>query len=163
MKTEMQARIIWAILFMILSSAVPLHAENLITDGAATAGTLVQEEGIPIVLVMNGIEVNATLNNTLTAREFAKLLPYTITVYRATDDLCGSVSEELSTEKSERQIGWKIGEIGWFGGWFTILVDHEERFAKMPDIMIIGNVDVAYFDVLKSFTGRVEIMVKTAG
>lgn len=121
-----------------------------------------QQEGTPVILEMNGKEVKGTLNNTLTAQEFIKLLPYSVTVSRAADDLCGSVSEDLASDRSEGQSSWKIGEIGWFGGWFTILVDNEEKFANMRGVMIIGKIDDEYIDTVKSFTGRVEITVRLA-
>lgn len=50
---------------------------------------------------MNGTEVKAILNNTLTAKEFIKLLPYKVTVSQTANDLCGSVSEKLETDRSE--------------------------------------------------------------
>ena len=117
-------------------------------------------ETTPVILEMNGKEIKAVLNDTLTAREFAKLLPYSVTVSRAADDLCGSVSEDLPFDKSEGRKSWKIGEIGWFGGWFTILVDHEEKFSNMPGVMIIGRIDDEYIETVKAFKGRVEITVR---
>jgi hypothetical protein len=115
----------------------------------------------PIILNMNGTDVHATLNNTVIAKEFKKLLPYSVTVSRATDDLCGSVSEQLNSDNSENSQGWKIGEIGWFGGWFTILVDHEENFRNMS-VPIIGYIDEEDIAFVQSLTGQVEIEVRLA-
>ena len=126
-----------------------------------SGGDMTQTE-TPVIMEMNGTEVKAVLNNTLTAREFIKLLPYSVTVSRAADDLCGSVRENLPSDDSEGKNSWKIGEIGWFGGWFTILVDHEEKFSKMPGVMIIGKVDDEYMDIVKGFSGRVDISVRLA-
>ncbi len=120
------------------------------------------EGGTPVIMMMNGREVHATLNDTLTAREFIQLLPYSVTVSRATDDLCGSVREELASDPSEGLNRWKIGEIGWFGGWFTILVDNEERFSKMPGVMIIGSIDEEDIDYVTQLSGRVDIEVSLA-
>ncbi len=122
----------------------------------------VAPDGTPIILEMNGTEVRAVLNDTLTAKEFMKLLPYSVTVSRAADDLCGSVREELPSDPTEGQKSWELGEIGWFGGWFTILVDHEERFSNMPGVMIIGKVVDADMDTVTAFTGRVDITVRLA-
>ncbi|WP_321372544.1 cyclophilin-like fold protein [uncultured Draconibacterium sp.] len=79
-------------LFVFSTSAV---ASKNLTEKSAI------EESTPVILEMNGTEIKATLNNTLTAREFIKLLPYSVTVTRAADDLCGSVSEKLETDRSE--------------------------------------------------------------
>ena len=126
------------------------------------ATELYNEQGTPVILEMNGTEVKATLNNTVTAQEFIKLLPYSVTVSRAADDLCGSVSENLASDRSEGKKKWEIGEIGWFGGWFTILVDNEQKFANMPGpgVMIIGKIADDDIETVKAFSGRVEIKVR---
>lgn len=127
-----------------------------------TGGFLMgQDSGTKIILEMNGDEIHGTLNDTLIASEFKKLLPYNVTVSRAQDDLCGSVREKLASDKSENKKGWKIGEIGWFAGWFTILVDSEEKFANMsPEI--VGKIDDEYISKVASYTGRVEINIRLA-
>lgn len=116
----------------------------------------------PIILVMNGQEIRGTLNDTLTAQEFIKLLPYSVSVSRAADDLCGSVRDNLPSDPTQGKNSWKIGEIGWFGGWFTILVDNEQKFANMPNVMIIGKIDNEDIETVKSLTGSNKITVKLA-
>ena len=141
---------------------IPFAALYAAGSEEANEENTVMADNTPVILDMNGKEVNATLNNTLTAREFIKILPYSVTVSRAADDLCGSVSEKLPEDRSEGKKSWKIGEIGWFGGWFTILVDHEEKFSNMPGVMIIGKIDDEDIDSVKAFTGRVDITVRKA-
>lgn len=114
----------------------------------------------PIILDMNGTEVHGFINNTVTAQAFLQLLPYTVTVNRAADDLCGTVLEELPVDAAETKTEWKIGEIGWFGGWFTILCDHEEQFSNMPGISIIGTINDEEIPFVASLTGTVDIAVK---
>ena len=80
--------------------------------------------GAVIILNMNGTDIHAKLYDNAAADAFLNLLPYTVTVSRATDDLCGSVSEQLAHDPAEDQNTWAIGEIGWFDGWFTILCDN---------------------------------------
>lgn len=115
----------------------------------------------PIVLTMNGTPIRAAINDTVTGRAFLDMLPWSTTVSRAPDDLCGSVSEELPAEDSEQQFGWRIGEIGWFDGWFTILVDNEEAFADGYR-MIIGKVEAADIPAVQTMTGRIEITAELA-
>lgn len=140
------------------------------SPGSQTAETSLAEEQkesamtentTAIIMDMNGTEVHATLNDTVTAQEFIKLLPYEVTVSRAADDLCGSVSEELASDAGENSEGWKVGEIGWFGGWFTILVDNEAAFAN-HSVMIIGAVDEADLSYVQSLTGQVDISIRLA-
>ncbi len=149
-------------LFTLIITVFFVSTTALANDKAGNATQAEEAETTKVVMDMNGTEVTATMNNTLTAQEFIKLLPYTVTVSRAADDLCGSVSEDLPSIREEGQSSWEIGEIGWFGGWFTILVDNEERFSNMPGVMIIGKVDDEYIDTVKAFSGRVEINVRLA-
>ncbi len=148
--------------FILLIVLMPITAVSATGSDEDTDEKTAMVENTPVILEMNGEEVKASLNNTLTAQEFIKLLPYTVTVSRAADDLCGSVKEELSSDPSEGRKSWKIGEIGWFGGWFTILVDHEEKFSNMPGGMIIGKIDDGYIEIIKGFSGRVNIKVRLA-
>ena len=114
-----------------------------------------------IILNMNGTDVKADLYDNKAANAFKKMLPYTVTVSRATDDLCGSVSESLPYDPSEDQDTWSIGEIGWFDGWFTILCDNEEGMPKRTRT-IIGKIHDEDIPFMQSLTGRVEITVRLA-
>ena len=112
--------------------------------------------GTAIILNMNDMDIHARLYDNAAADAFLNLLPYTITVSRAADDLCGSVSEQLEHDPAEDQDTWAIGEIGWFDGWFTILCDNEEGMPKRTRT-IIGKVDEEDIPVMQSFTGSVKI------
>ena len=114
--------------------------------------------GAAIILNMNGTEIHAKLYDNTAAKSCLNMLPYTVTVSRATDDLCGSVSEQLSHDPAEDQGTWAIGEIGWFDGWFTILCDNEEGMPKRTRT-IIGKVDEEDIPVMQSFTGSVKITI----
>ena len=111
-----------------------------------------------IILNMNGTDIHAGLYDNAAANAFLNMLPYTVTVSRAADDLCGSVSEQLEHDPAEDQDTWSIGEIGWFDGWFTILCDNEEGMPKRTRT-IIGKVDEEDIPVMQSFTGSVKITV----
>ena len=115
-------------------------------------------DGVAIILNMNGTPIHAKLYDNTAAKAFLELLPYTVTVSRATDDLCGTVSEELSHDPAEDQDTWAIGEIGWFDGWFTILCDNEKGMLKRTRT-IIGKVDDEDIPVMQAMTGSVEIKV----
>lgn len=115
-------------------------------------------ENTVIILNMNGTNVRAHLYDNTAARSFQKLLPFSITVTRATDDLCGSVSQELATNPEEDSDTWEIGEIGWFDGWFTILCDNEEGMRKRSRT-IIGKIDDDDIPFVQSLEGTVDITI----
>lgn len=112
-----------------------------------------------IILNMNGTYVKADLYDNKAAKAFKEMLPYTLTISRATDDLCGSVSKDLPSDPSEDQDTWSIGEIGWFDGWFTILCDNEEGMRKRTRT-IIGKIHDEDIPFVQSLTGSVEITVQ---
>ena len=114
-----------------------------------------------IILNMNGTDVRAELYDNKAANAFKEMLPYTLNVSRATDDLCGSVSGNLPSDPSEDQDTWSIGEIGWFDGWFTILCDNEEGMRKRTRT-IIGKIYDEDIPFVQSLTGSVKIEITKA-
>ena len=161
------AFVIMTILLMISIAAcstgsdLPGTEEGSLTENSMQDTERTEPEsggGADIILNMNGADIHARLYDNTAAEAFLDLLPYTVTVSRAADDLCGSVSGELEHDPIEDQDTWSIGEIGWFDGWFTILCDNEEGMPKRTRT-IIGKVDDEDIPVMQSFTGRVEITV----
>lgn len=111
-----------------------------------------------VIIDVNGTMIKASLYDNRAARSFMKLLPYSVTVSRAADDLCGSVPELLDVDPSEDSNTWKIGEIGWFDGWFTILCDNEDGMRKRTRTLIgkIRDEDIAF---LRSIAGTVTLKI----
>ena len=120
--------------------------------------TAANSGSVPIILNMNGTDIHATLYDNTAAHAFLELLPYTVTVSRAADDLCGTVPEQLSHDAAEDQDTWAVGEIGWFDGWFTILCTNEEGMPKRTRT-ILGKVEQEDIPAMQALTGRVEITV----
>lgn len=87
----------------------PHAGGNAQDDGHTEPGNV---GGADIILNMNGTNIHAGLYDNTAADAFLDLLPYTVTVPRAADDLCGSVSEQLPHDPAEDQDTWVIGEIG---------------------------------------------------
>ena len=111
------AFVIMTILLMISNAAcstgsdLPDTEEGLLTENSMQdAGRSEPESdgGVDIILNMNGTDIHARLYDNTAAEAFLDLLPYTVTVSRATDDLCGSVSGELEHESTEDQDTWSI-------------------------------------------------------
>ena len=133
----------------------PAAGDNTQNEDHAETGN---GEDMAIILNMNGMDIHAQLYDNTAANAFLELLPYTVTVSRATDDLCGTVSEQLPHNPAEDQDTWAIGEIGWFDGWFTILCSNEEGMPKRTRT-IIGKVTEEDIPLMQALTGRVEIKI----
>lgn len=109
------------------------------------------------------LDVPATLNNTLTAQEFKKILPFTCRTTHYDLDFCGSVSKPLPEKSGERYDGWKNGDIAYGDGWFSVLVDGEEISAEQyGKHMVIGHIDESYLDRVRAIKGSVTIKVELA-
>ncbi|MEU9456512.1 cyclophilin-like fold protein [Streptomyces sp. NPDC048277] len=116
------------------------------------------EHGTPVTLTVGSTVIPATLNNTLTARRFKEKLPFTITLQRYADDYCGPAAP-LETDEAGQQAGWKNGDIGYFGGWFTILFDGQEHSRSTTGVMIIGRVDDGHLDTVRKLDSSITVTV----
>ena len=113
-----------------------------------------------VKVTMNDTVVYALINDTETGKAFLELLPFHVTGYRAAIDICCSVSQQLPHNSDEDE-EWNIGEIGWFGGWFTILCDNEEQFRGQVRA-IIGKFEDEYINTVTSLSGNIDITVELA-
>jgi len=118
-------------------------------------------DGTAITLRVGNTVIPATLNNTITAQCFKETLPFSITLNRYEVDYCASAAP-LKTDESDRQSGWTNGDIGHFGGWFTILFDGEEKSKETSGVVIIGRIDDGHLDTVRSLGHPVRITVDLA-
>ena len=116
-------------------------------------------EQTEITIKIGDLKIPAVLNNTLTATEFIKRLPFRLAVSKSNLDFCGAVSS-LPSKASEQQAGWKNGDIGYGRGWFALFHSGEEQSSSYTNEMIIGYIDKDYIEVLRDMTGTIEIIVE---
>ncbi|MHA6884493.1 cyclophilin-like fold protein [Ralstonia pseudosolanacearum] len=119
------------------------------------------DAGTPITLTVGGTVVPATLNNTLTARRFREKLPFTMTLQRYEVDYCASTAP-LETDAAEQQSGWTNGDIGYFGGWFTLLFDGQETSRDTSGVMIIGRIADKHLDAVRGLVHSIKVTVDLA-
>lgn len=80
---------------------------------------------------------------------------------KAQYDFC-STFESLPYDDSERQAGWKNGDIGFSNGWFALFHDGEEQSSSYTSEMIIGHIDDGYLETIRSLSGSIKITVALA-
>lgn len=114
-----------------------------------------------IILTVGETVIPATLNNTRTAKEFAKQLPFKVSAAKGEYDFCGAVGE-IPCEESERQVGWSNGDIGYSRGWFALFHSGENESSGYTGEMIIGHIDESYLETLRAMRGSVKITVAIA-
>ncbi len=75
----------------------------------------------PVDLIVGASVIPATLNSTLTARSLEEQRPLTISLQRYETDYCAPTAPRPSRGR-EAGRGWTNGAIGYFDGWFTLIV-----------------------------------------
>lgn len=93
-----------------------------------------------IIIKAGKINIHATLNDTVAAKDFEKRLPFSVTCHDSGIDYSGS-AVVCRFNPTEIQKGWQNGDISLGGGWFAILYDGEEQSESYDQMMIIGHID----------------------
>lgn len=114
-----------------------------------------------ITLSIGKTVIPATLNKTFAAQEFRKRLPFTVTATKGEYDFCGTAGE-IPCKESERQAGWKNGDIGYSNGWFALFHNGESESASYTGEMIIGHIADEYLEAVRALRGSVTITITLA-
>ncbi|HAV1777330.1 TPA: hypothetical protein JG922_000465 [Enterobacter hormaechei subsp. steigerwaltii] len=118
-----------------------------------------QRFGHSVELVIDNDIYQAYLNSSLTAKSFMRKLPLTFSMTRYEHDFCGEASS-LPTEPEDLHPGWKNGDIGYGGGWFSLLLSGEEISSAYQDMMIIGKLDDNALERLRVLSGSITVMIR---
>ncbi len=103
--------------------------------------------------------IPATLNDTVAAKDFLTRLPFHVDGFRSEVDYCCTATSGKYDPK-ETQDGWKNGDIGLAGGWFSVLFDGEESSSSYKDMMIIGHVDQKDLYLVEQLPNQVHFVVE---
>lgn len=114
-----------------------------------------------ITIKADGITIPAMLNDTVAAKDFETRLPFRVKGTDSGIDYC-CVAAEGKCEESERQTGWKNGDINLAGGWFALLYGGEEQSAAYTDMMIIGHIDAKDLPFVRRLPKSVSFTVELA-
>jgi hypothetical protein len=105
--------------------------------------------------------LNATLDDNATARDFASLLPLTL----STEDLFnrekfGHLPRPLAAG-GETRLNYEIGDIVYWspGPDIAVFYDHDGESIPDPGIVVLGEIDSGA-EALKQFDGTVEITIE---
>lgn len=112
-----------------------------------------------IKIIVGDTIIPAVLNDTVAARDFATRLPFHAVGHDSGVDYC-CVAKEGASSTSERQTGWKNGDINLAGGWFALLYGGEEQSGSYTDMMIIGHIDDKDLPMVKSLPDTIELTVE---
>ena len=124
------------------------------------SGTPSQAEtgGQEITITIGSSVVNAVLDDTAAAREFAEALPVTVSMTRMGDhEYYSALPAPLSEEGNTLQTGYEVGDLAFWtpGDLFALYFDEPQR--EPEGLMILGHItsDLSVFDA----TGNPETMI----
>lgn len=113
-----------------------------------------------IILKVHNIEIQATLNNAMAAKDFYSRLPLTLKFVDSGVDYCCNYQQgDYSIEEMQR--GWKNGDIVWNGGFLSIIY-FDEKYSSGYNVMAIGHIEKEDLKILRMLPKEVLLEFKPA-
>lgn len=112
-----------------------------------------------IIIKAGDVIIPVVLNDSVAAKDFMTRLPFTVSGTDSGIDYC-CVADEGKCDDTERQIGWKNGDISLAGGWFAILYGGEKESSAYDGMMIIGHIDESDLSLIKQLPHTVQFVVE---
>jgi hypothetical protein len=129
--------------------AISLHALAsvmavvLAVLGTCTAHATGNQEGhtMRIAIHVGGTTLNGTLEDNATARDFAALLPMTLTLtdYAATEKV-SDLPKKLSTQGAPKGFDPDVGDITYYAPWGNLAVFHKD-FGFSTGLVNLGRIE----------------------
>ncbi|MGA5192649.1 cyclophilin-like fold protein [Streptomyces exfoliatus] len=109
-----------------------------------------------IRVTLDGRPVEATLNDSLAARDFAKLLPLALDL---TDfhgiERVADLPRKLDTDGAPEPTAAKIGDIAYYAPWGNLALFYKDGPSASADLLILGHLDVGTYQLGRA--GRITI------
>ena len=98
-------------------------------------------KAMKIRMTIDGTAVTATLDDNKTAREFASLLPLTLTLkdYAATEKI-SDLPKKLSTEDTPRGYEPSAGDVTYYAPWGNLALFHKD-FSYSAGLVRLGSIN----------------------
>lgn len=114
--------------------------------------------GKKIIIKSAGKTIHAELKDTRSAENFAAKFPFHTSGYNSGVDYCCAADTSSSFAEDE-QIGWKNGDIGFGGGWFSILFAGQEQSSAFTDMVIVAHVDEEDLEIVRTLPKEADFTV----
>ncbi|WP_142270877.1 MULTISPECIES: cyclophilin-like fold protein [Streptomyces] len=97
-----------------------------------------------IRVTLDGRPVDAALNDSSAARDFAELLPLTLDLedFHATERVA-DLPRKLTTENAPAPVAAKVGDIAYYAPWGNLALFYQDGPAPSADLLILGHLDVS--------------------
>ncbi len=114
-----------------------------------------------IQIIAGDVVIPATLNDTVAAKDFETRLPFHTRGSNSGIDIC-CIAKEGKCDPTQKQTGWKNGDISLADGWLALLYGGEEQSNAYPGMMIIGRIAEEYLAKVAAFPASVNVVVEEA-
>ncbi|MCX5000552.1 cyclophilin-like fold protein [Streptomyces longwoodensis] len=95
-------------------------------------------------VTLDGRPVEATLNNSPAARDFAELLPLTLDLedFHSTERVA-DLPRKLDTDPAPEPAAATVGDIAYYAPWGNLALFYQDGPAPSADLLILGHLDVS--------------------
>lgn len=123
------------------SSASPGQRE---TAASTPPSTSERSTPMDIRVTLDGRPVDAALNDSPAARDFAELLPLTLDLedFHGTERVA-DLPRKLDTSGAPEPTAAKIGDIAYYAPWGNLALFYQDGPAASADLLILGHLDVS--------------------
>ncbi|MFF3617099.1 cyclophilin-like fold protein [Streptomyces aureus] len=97
-----------------------------------------------IRVTLDGHPVEATLNNSPPARDFAELLPLTLDLedFHNTERVA-DLPRKLDTDRAPEPVAAKVGDIAYYAPWGNLALFYKNGPAPSADLLVLGHLDIS--------------------
>lgn len=112
-----------------------------ISDDRTNYKTQENDDTMKIKIIINGNTLSATLNNSAAAKDFASLLPMTLTLddYAQTEKV-SDLGKRLDTNDSPSGFDPDIGDITYYAPWDNLAIFYKD-FGYASGLVKLGEID----------------------
>ncbi len=96
-----------------------------------------------IQVTLDGRSVDAALNDSPAARDFAELLPLTLdlTDFHSTERVA-DLPRRLTTDGTPEPAAAEVGDIAYYAPWGNLALFYQDGPAPSADLLILGHLDI---------------------
>ncbi|MBQ1115566.1 cyclophilin-like fold protein [Streptomyces sp. C3-3] len=109
---------------------------------ASASPSVSRSTPMDIRVTIDGLPVDATLNDSPAARDLASLLPLTLDLedFHGTERIADP-PRKLTTEGAPAPAASKVGDIAYFAPWGNLAIFYKDGPAASEDLLILGHID----------------------
>ncbi len=124
------------------SAAAPAGQQEPVTSPSSSASG--RSTSMNIRVTLDGRPVDAVLNDSPAARDFAALLPLTLDLkdFHGTERVAG-LPHKLDTADASEPVAATVGDIAYYAPWGNLALFYQDGPAPSPDLLVLGHLGVS--------------------